>query len=200
MNSLIVLLLDDSSSMRQMRSGGSSYQGPTIAGFNEFLSMMQLRRDDCELYFAMFSGRHNFRPYAYPNFISVYEMPKLDTNTYRCQGTYTAIYDAICQAIDDVDEHIKGLPLEERPINVTFVAQTDGDDNDSRRTAEAARNRIARHPNWQFIFLGIGGDAQATAKSLGFKPQATIMYDDATAEQAFSQTADAILEALMQGE
>lgn len=74
----------------------------------------------------------------------------------------TALLDATAQAIRETGMQLAAMPEAERPGNVFFVVQTDGQENSSKETTwEHLNALVAEHENtwkWTFIWLGTGPD------------------------------------------
>ena len=78
-------------------------------------------------------------------------------NDYFCSGL-TPLYDAVYNAIDDVNKKIINLKKTKRnPEIVIFVIVSDGLDNLSTRNICEVSNAITSHlEEWNFLMLGIG--------------------------------------------
>lgn len=107
--------------------------------------------------------------------------PRLDLGNYVPTGG-TPLYDAIAQAIHRTDEAVLSSP----DTVVTFVIQTDGEENRSVMFGgEGGRLRIKamieerEAKGWQFIFMGQGLEKQAysIAEGLGIFAGSTFSYN-----------------------
>lgn len=100
-----------------------------------------------------------------------------DPSGYRCGGS-TALYDAICVAIDELGRQFAAMPEEERPEDVVFVIATDGYENASRMFGPAdVRERIDRQTkvyNWKFVFLASNIDVEEVGEELGIKDRVAL--------------------------
>ena len=197
MNNLTVFLLDVSQSMRDKHSIWNA----TIEGFNKFLSVQQMQADDAAMYYAQFND--DVRPIA--EFTPMGEVAPIDAMTYYPYGG-TLMYDAITKTFKRVDDFIKALPVNERPVRVTFVIQTVG--ADAAPMADVSINvtkpwialEITKRTadGWRFVFLGCDDFSIVEAQAMGFPPATTIRYDGANA-QAFEDASVAIIESLITG-
>ncbi len=101
---------------------------------------------------------------------SLDEAASLMDERYRCSGT-TALYDAVCIAIDELGAKFASMQEYERPEDVVFVIFTDGYENASRTYRNAdVMERIKRQTevySWRFIFLGAEIDAETAAQDVG---------------------------------
>lgn len=203
MNSLIAFDLDQSSSM----SGDL-----TKNAFNKFLTMMQYRIDDCELYLAVFDDVYT----PLVEFQSVFEVPMMsiwDSNEkgdgfatslhYQPRGS-TLLNDSVTIMVENVTKHINSLPANERPTNVTLVIQTDGGNNRGHVTPLTVRKVLADlmvNKGWNVLFLadcsGWSNEAVTQANAFGIPSENIIQYKDV--EEGFGEAATKILESVVTG-
>jgi hypothetical protein len=207
MDSLIIFLLDKSGSMAP-----SAYPdvGPaTVAGYNKFLQIQQRRMDDCAYLFAQFESTVTYLS----EFESIFKAPMLNFGYPRFdadpKSSYwptggTALWYTIAHTIGKAEAHIKSLPANERPLNVTFIVMTDGDDNSA---TDAAIAKIQAHPDWRFIYLGRTGpsalskERHATQRqTMGVPAEWMLTYHQNTAEETFELMAATILDELVSGD
>ena len=98
------------------------------------------------------------------------------TNEDYSPSGFTALYDAIGQAIHETDKNLSGLPEKERPDKVMVVIITDGQENASKEfSATAIKSAISTHEellHWSFIFLGSGLSDFKDAEAMGIKNRA----------------------------
>lgn len=94
-------------------------------------------------------------------------------DSYKCCGC-TALYDAICTAIDTIGREFSEMEESERPEKVIFVIVTDGHENASREfSLKDVKERIDRQSsryNWEFIYLAAKQEifeAEQISRSLG---------------------------------
>lgn len=114
--------------------------------------------------------------------------PHLDGQSYRPDG-WTALYDAMADAITETGGLLAAMPEQDRPRKVIVATMTDGQENSSQRfMGEEGRERLAAMINhqqqvysWEFIFLGANIDAKQVATSLNI-PVANTTQWDATRE------------------
>lgn len=112
------------------------------------------------------------------------QAPHLDRDSYVTDG-WTALYDAMADAIHETGGELAALPEHERPAKVIVATMTDGQENRSVRFAgEAGRKKLSemiRHQqekyNWEFIFLGANIDAKQTALDLNIPIANAIQWD-----------------------
>lgn len=122
--------------------------------------------------------------------------PHLNAATYMPDG-WTALYDAMADAIDETGGALAALPEAERPRKVIIVTMTDGQENSSEKFAgetgrAALAAKIAHQQevyNWEFVFLGANIDAQKVATSLNIPAANSIQW---TPDAIGTQTAFAI--------
>jgi len=154
----IAFILDRSGSM-------AACQEEAIAGFNEFLADQVKQPGHANLTLVLFDDQYEVPISSIP----VAEVSKLDTTTFVPRGM-TALLDAIGKTIDDLGERLARLPEARRPGGVIVPILTDGLENSSRQyalrdIADRIRHQSDKY-NWQFLFLGAGQDAIATAASM----------------------------------
>ena len=94
-------------------------------------------------------------------------------DSYRCCGS-TALYDALCTAIDTLGKEFAAMPEAERPAKVIFTIVTDGYENASREsTLQDVKERIDRQTReyaWEFVYLAANQDefeARRISSSMG---------------------------------
>lgn len=173
----IAFILDRSGSMESVRQA-------TIDGFNEFLRDQQAAPGLTRLTLVLFDNEiltvHDSVP--------VVEILPLDHTTFVPRGS-TALLDAIGITINRIGDRIATTPESQRPGHVAVAILTDGEENSSQ---EYDWHRIARHINrqtqkygWDFLFLGAGPDAIATAAKMNIHAKHSAAYmADAAGQQA----------------
>ena len=96
-------------------------------------------------------------------------------------GGCTALYDAVCQGIDELGAALAAMRESDRPEDVLFVIVTDGEENSSRRFRISDVNeRIKRQTevyNWHFVFLANGIDVQEYAEDMGIAQDDAVEFD-----------------------
>lgn len=208
MNSLIVFLLDDSESMHP-------YASATRQGFNEFLTAQQYRQDDCAIFMAKF-GNHYDVLHA---FTSIFDVPLLTEASYYPGQGGTALYDSINLTIEKVEAHIATLPIDQQP-RVTFVMQTDGEDNksldqnnntsfpnkvtlqyqSSALTKVRAALQSKRNEGWHLLFLATGDKGQAAADVLLLPPAEVLAYETTAAGSVFGMLNERVYDTMYETE
>ena len=154
----LAFILDRSGSMAPVTEAA-------ITGFNDFLREQQSVEGQARLTLVLFDDE-----YLVPlDGIPVSEAVPLDTRTYVPRGS-TALLDAIGTTVDRLGERLAALPEEQRPGSVIVAILTDGYENASQNfTWNDISRRIREQTDvykWQFLFLGAGRDAIATAAQL----------------------------------
>lgn len=148
---LINFILDKSGSM-------DSVLDATISGFNEYLATLKKdKKVEYEFSFTLFDTIVEQR-----NVESKLKLiKKLDRESFVPSGM-TALYDAVCKTIKDVDYDGK----------VITVILTDGGENSSREyNMETMRSLIKEKEKtgkWTFVYMGANQDSYAVAQNYGF--------------------------------
>lgn len=114
------------------------------------------------------------------HFIDLAENRKDFMTDYHCSGG-TALYDAVCEAIDSVGQDLARIPEPERPEHVLVAILTDGEENSSRKfSCQDVKNRI-RHQtevySWNFVFLGANIDVVQNGQKLGLQEQDCVKFE-----------------------
>lgn len=127
--------------------------------------------------------------------------PHLSGRTYRPDG-WTALYDAMADAIDETGGMLAAMPVAERPRKVIIATMTDGQENSSvKYQGEEGRAKLAAkiaHQQdvygWEFIFLGANIDAKAMAQTLNIPADNSTQWDssDAGVTTAFASNSDTV--------
>lgn len=163
----ITIILDSSSSMAPDRD-------KTLSAINEFLDIQKKTDGDCRISLVTFSA---------PNFaydkdwykrvwdgMNIKEIAKLSKESYDPSG-WTALYDAVGQAIDETGRRLSKIPESERPSKVLFVTMTDGEENKSRTFSLAKLKESIQHQetkySWNFVFLGADFSTAKQTSALG---------------------------------
>jgi hypothetical protein len=112
----------------------------------------------------------------------VYPMTPIDEvppYTLEPRGT-TALLDGIGRLVTGLGAELAAMAEDERPGKVIVVVQTDGQENASQEWTRDAINELLTQQreqySWDFVFLGAGPDAIATAQSYGFLAGSAIGY------------------------
>lgn len=161
------------------RSGSmSSMCGAAITGFNSFLNDQQSAAgvaNFARMTLVLFDNEiltvHDAVPVA--------EIAPLNDKTYVPRAS-TALLDAIGDTIDRMGRRFAALPEAERPGHVAIAILTDGEENSSVRfTWKEIAARIKHQTekySWDFLFLGAGQDAIATASKLNIAAGNSALY------------------------
>ncbi len=161
----IVFIIDESGSMKGSNSD-------VIGGFNGFIEKQKAEN----------TGKITVSLYKFNNLVTrvisnkpAAKVRTLTNEDYSPSG-FTALYDAIGQAIHETDKNLSGLPEKERPDKVMVVIITDGQENASKEfSATAIKSAISTHEellHWSFIFLGSGLSDFKDAEAMGIKNRA----------------------------
>lgn len=150
---LVNFILDKSGSM-------SSIVDSTISAFNEYIS--SLKKDGNKYRFSLVLFDTEFTD-AYTN-VPLADVKNLDKTSYIPDGC-TALYDAVCVTIDQVNKTLKSNQ------KVLTVIMTDGEENSSKEyTQDQLKQKIQdceKTGNWSFVFLGANQNSWATAGKIG---------------------------------
>ncbi len=180
----ITIVLDRSGSMSDCRQ-------ETINAVNEFVKGQCEGVGSATVSLVQFDTRYE------PNYtaVDVKEVKPLDNHSYQPRGG-TALLEAIGRTIEATGARLRAIPEHERPGTVLFVIQTDGEENSSSRDW-AADNRVQKmieHQRdvykWDFIFLGAGIDAIASAAKLGLARTSALSYDKGLSRATFRKMSD----------
>jgi hypothetical protein len=154
----LAFILDRSGSMESIRQAA-------IDGYNAFLRDQQAAPGQNRISLVFFDSGIETRCDSIP----VAEAVPLDADTYVPNGS-TALLDAIGDTIDRLGARLAALAPADRPEHVTLAILTDGEENSSTRyTWHDVSKRIQHQTEkyfWEFLFLGAGEDAIATAAKM----------------------------------
>ncbi|MDO9155013.1 MAG: VWA domain-containing protein [Paludibacter sp.] len=161
----IIFVIDESGSMQGSNSD-------VIGGFNSFVERQKTENP----------GKITVSLYKFNNLVTqvinnkpAAKVRNLTNEDYTPSG-FTALYDAIGQAIHETDKQLTAQPEKERPDKVMVVIITDGQENASKEfSATAIKSSISTHEellHWSFIFLGSGLDNFQDAEAMGIKYRA----------------------------
>lgn len=135
----LTLVVDRSGSMGTIKQDAEG-------GVNELISSR--KKDDCSLILCEFDDNYSEIIYKKSK-----DCPPYNLSPRGC----TAMYDAICKAIDSTGVFLSSIPEADRPELVLFAIITDGQENSSRVfTYEDMKSRITHQTDvykWQFSFL-----------------------------------------------
>jgi len=161
----IVFIIDESGSMQGCNSD-------VIGGFNSFIEKQKTEN----------RGKITVSLYKFNNLVTrvisnkpAAKVRNLTNEDYTPSG-FTALYDAIGQAIHETDKQLSAQPEKQRPDKVMVVIITDGQENASKEfSATAIKSTISTHEellHWSFIFLGSGLENFQDAEAMGIKYRA----------------------------
>ena len=146
----VVFILDKSGSM-------SGSEENTISSFNEYLERKKKNKYDTYISTILFNDKYEYLH----DKVLINDVNKLTREDYQVGGC-TALYDAIGNAINNVDK--------KKTDKVMFIIITDGYENASR---EYSNNKIKKmiksHSDWEFIFIGADIDSYSVGDSIGIK-------------------------------
>ena len=154
---IIEFLLDETGSM-------SSCHGPTVAGFNDFLTEQKSQSGTCLLSLTKFDTAGQKTPYVD---LDIQMVPEMQFDWFN-PGGGTNLRDTIGERLASLKQRLESWSV--KP-NVLVVVMTDGDDNASRTFDEATiRSALKTYGSegWTFVYLGADQDALSTANRLGF--------------------------------
>ncbi len=169
----IAFILDRSGSMETVRQAA-------INGFNEFLHNQQAAPGTVRLTLVLFDDEILTVHDAVP----ITEILPINHDTFVPRGS-TALLDAIGDTIDRLGQRFASTPAEQQPGHVAVAILTDGEENSSHRfTWKDVAKRISHQTEkyqWDFLFLGAGPDAIATAAKMNIAAHSSAHYsaDDA---------------------
>ena len=184
----IIFVIDESGSMQGSESD-------VIGGFNSYIERHKKET----------AGKVTVSLYKFNNIITrvisnepIAKIKNLTPKDYS-PNNFTALYDAIGQAVHETDSDISLRTDEERPNKVLMVIITDGQENASKEfSSHAIKTLIATHENllnWDFIFLGAGLDDFVDADLLGIQNQAA--FKKSSLRNSFSHIADSNIQYCM---
>lgn len=159
----VLVILDESSSMERCIDA-------TLSGFNEYVQMLQAKKDFITLTLTTFNTVD-----VTTRFVDepVEDIKLLTKQQYR-PNAMTPLYDAIMQTVNETEKKLQG-----HPISVLCVIITDGEENSSKLyTRDQVSERIAELTKlgWTFTYLGANQDAWQVGRSLGIQAGNTMSY------------------------
>ena len=165
----ITVVLDRSGSM-------ASCAEDTVGGFNTFLKNQKEEKGDAR--FTLYQFDHEYQEVYQGK--PIQEVPDLILGeTYIPRGS-TALLDAIGRAINTVGERLANTLENERPENVLFIIQTDGEENASKEFQNDKVKEMIKHQEekykWNFMFLGANADAFDQAGKMGIVGTRSVNY------------------------
>src|SRR5690606_35236450 len=120
-------------------------------------------------------------------------------DTFVPRGS-TALLDAVGDTIDRLGRRFASAPDDQKPGHVAVAILTDGEENSSRRyTWHDIAGRISHQTEkyqWDFLFLGAGPDAIATAAKMHIHAANSARYSpDAAGQSSASKGASRKIQA-----
>lgn len=182
----ITFVLDRSGSMVAIKD-------ETIGGFNRLLEdqreLAAKGNLDTRVTLYQFDDKHETLYTARP----VAEAPDLTPHTFVPRG-FTALNDAIGQAIVKTGARLEAMDEDQRPGRVLFVILTDGGENASQEYRGEHLKRMITHQTdtygWDFTFIGANQDAFLTAAQLGIGSSLSYGANAAGTVAAFASTSN----------
>ena len=164
----VTLVIDRSGSMFGVRRD-------VIEGLNSFVGEQRQQPGTCTITEVQFDNLYEV-PH---NFVSINDIPAWDESRFVPRG-FTALLDAVNQAIITTGETLEQMAEQDRPGNVLVVIYTDGHENASKEITEPALRALIEQQqeqyNWSFIFLGANIDSFSVANNLGIDVDNVINY------------------------
>ena len=162
MNTIIIILLDESGSMEDSKD-------EVLKSVNDFITNQKSVKDDnAKLYLLTFNS---FVKTLYSG-VPLEDIPLLTENDYQPNG-FTALYDAIAEGVNQAE---KNKNKEDRVICVII---TDGEENSSRKTSLTDIKKIITKQEatneWSFVY--IGKDPDSWKINSGTKSNNSVGYD-----------------------
>ncbi|MCD8205979.1 MAG: hypothetical protein LUD29_05145 [Clostridia bacterium] len=166
----IVFILDRSGSM-----GGK--ERDTIGGFNSLLEKQKTVEGEAFVSTILFDDVSE----VLMDRVDIRKTESIGPRQYYVRGC-TALLDAVGDAVRHIQMVHRYAREEDRPEKTIFFITTDGLENASRRYSfQDVRELITRQQEefgWEFIFLGAGIDAIASATSIGIRADRAARYSN----------------------
>lgn len=154
-----ILLIDRSGSM-------SAILAETRGGIHDHIEQQRALPGLNTITIVTFNGGHE----VVRQRESLATVKSLEKGEFEPSGM-TALYDAMAAAIDSEGAWIASLPEDQRPHKVLMMVVTDGMENASMETTQAAlRERVERQTNlygWDFTYMAANQDAILNAGAIG---------------------------------
>ena len=171
--SLVVYILDASTSM-------TPRQGVVSSSIKESIMEHAQNKGDTLISVYTFSSYDCIR-----NEVDRVNARNFADYKYSCSG-WTAMYDGIAFAIDDIGQKLANMAEADRPSQVQVMIVTDGEENHSRvASALSVKERIQRQEaeySWVFTYLGSNQDAITAGTSMGIDSARSATYSDRNLE------------------
>ncbi len=155
----VVFLLDRSGSMQ-----GS--EKDTIGGYNSYLDKQRHNKYNTKITTVLFDNEYELLT----NRQDIKDVHNLTAKEYYVRGC-TALYDAIGKTINTIAKEVKDN-------KVLFIITTDGLENAScEYTKDKIKKLIAKHSNWEFLYIGANIDSYAEGETIGIKSSNIANYE-----------------------
>ena len=166
----LVFILDMSGSMGHLTDD-------TVGGFNSVLK--EQANKDGEVFVTTYLFNNNSR--MLHDRLPIAEVPAMTNADYRAAG-YTALIDALGDAIRHIVSIHRYARPEDIPAHTIFVVTTDGMENASHKYSSDQVKKMITHEQekygWEFIFLAANIDAVETAERYGIRSERAVNYRD----------------------
>lgn len=168
----ITAVIDRSGSMEGLTN-------ETVTGFNKFLKDQKAHPGSATLTLVLFNTDYTVVHDA----VDIQKVPDLTADVYNANG-YTALYDAMAEAIKRTGTALEAKSEAERPGAVIVLVMTDGQENSSkeyggRRGLESVQ-RMVKHQtdkySWNFVFMGANIDSKTVGTNLGVRADYSVDY------------------------
>jgi hypothetical protein len=176
----VTLIADRTGSMQAVKTDAEG-------AINAFLVDQRKLTDPCTLLLVDFDSEDPFR--------IVYDGPVQDSTDYTLvpRGN-TPLRDAVGKGIVITGERLAALSEDDRPGNVIFVIQTDGQENASREYTQDQVNAMINEQtekwNWTFVFMASGPTAWAASQAYaGTQMGANVLRSSGRAKGMTTSTA-----------
>lgn len=162
------------------RSGSMEGLTPeTVSGFNKYVKDQKALPGNATLTLVLFNTDYTVAHDA----VDIQKVPDITAEVYNANG-YTALYDAMAEAIKRTGASLAKMPENERPGAVIVLVMTDGQENSSKEfqgeQGRAAIQKMVKHQtdrySWNFVFMGANIDAKAVGKGLGVHVDFAVNY------------------------
>lgn len=164
----VVFILDRSGSMAGMEED-------TIGGFNTMIKNQKAKDGKVYVSTVLFDNECE----VLHDRVEIQNVKPMTRENYEVGG-YTALFDAIGDAIHHIGNIHKYARSEDVPQNTIFIITTDGMENASRRYSSSEIKHIIKRQTekfgWEFLFLAANIDAVETAEHIGIRHDRAANY------------------------
>ena len=166
----LVFILDRSGSMEGIRRA-------TVSNFNELLDAQKAEVHGDEARISIYSFNHTIEKLCFR--APLESARHLTTETYLPSGR-TALYDAICSALNEITGAEKeNLANEWKIVRIVCII-TDGLENASRFYTRTDVRRLIdakKEDGWNFVFAGANFDVDVEGEELGFDKRERFSFE-----------------------